>query len=239
MTSAAARHKAVAKIRPSGRLDICVNGNAFIPAWVVDHDSYRRWARSSEFPEQGRFAFLNGTIWIDLTMEQLFSHNAVKTEFTAVLRSLVKKLDLGYLFSDGTLVSHAGAGLSTEPDACFASYEAVSAGRVRWVAGAEEGFVEVEGSLDMTLEVLSPASQHKDMVDLRQLYWAAGVTEYWLVDARQPQIKFSVLKRTAKGYAKSRRLADGWLKSGIFGKSFRLTRMTDRLGKPAFSLEVR
>jgi Uma2 family endonuclease len=239
MTSAAARRKAVAKIRPSGRLDICVNGNAFIPAWVVDHDSYRRWARSDEFPEQGRFAFLNGTIWIDLTMEQLFSHNAVKTEFTSVLRSLVKRDDLGYLFSDGTLVSHAGAGLSTEPDACFASYDAVSAGRVRWIQGAEEGYVEVEGSLDMTLEVLSPTSEHKDTVDLRQLYCAAGVSEYWLVDARQPQIKFSLLKRTGKGYVETRRQADGWLKSAVFGRSFRLSHTTDRLGKPACSLEVR
>ena len=31
----------------------------------------------------------------------------------------------------------------------------------------------------------------------------------------------------------------GWLKSVVFGKSFRLTRRTDRSGNPQFTLEVK
>jgi len=238
MTSAAARHKAVAQLRPTARLDLCINGSAFIPASVVDHDSYRTWARSNAFPDQGRFAFLNGTIWIDLTMEQLFSHNAVKTEFTAVLRSLVKQQDLGYFFSDGTFVSNLRAGLSNEPDACFASYAAVNEDRVRFIEGVDGGYVELEGSLDMALEIVSPSSERKDTVDLRGLYWEAGVTEYWLVDARPPNLRFSVFKRGSKGYVESRRRADGWIKSEVLGHLFRLTQSKDRLGKPAYLLEV-
>lgn len=220
-------------------LAICVNGSVTIPNWVVDHDSYRCWARSDEFPEQGRFAYLNGTIWIDLTMEQLFSHNAVKTEFTSILHVFVKQHDLGYLFSDGVLVSSVEAALSNEPDACFISYNSVQAGKARWIEGAKSGYVEVEGRPDLALEVLSDSSQTKDNVALRELYWIAGVSEYWLVDARGAELKFSLLKHAAKGYVEARRQPDGWLKSTVFGRSFRLNQGRDRLGNPTFSLAVR
>jgi Uma2 family endonuclease len=210
-----------------------------VPGWVVDHDSYRRWARSDEFPEKGRFAFLNGIIWVDLAMEQLFSHVDVKTEITTVLRSLVRKEDLGYLFADGTLISHLGAGVSNEPDACFISYESVQSGTAKWIAGSEEGYVEVEGTPDMVLEVVSDSSVKKDTMHLRELYFKAGVAEYWLVDARGSEVKFSILKRNGKAYAETRRQAEGWVKSAVFGKSFRLVPGKDRLGNPRISLEVR
>jgi Uma2 family endonuclease len=117
-------------------------------------------------------------------MEQLFSHNQVKTEFTVVLGGLVKTEGKGYLFSDDTLFSNPDADLSTEPDALFVSYDAVSSGRVRWVEGAEESYVEVEGSPDMVLEIVSKTSMRKDTATLRERYGRAGVREYWLVDAR-------------------------------------------------------
>jgi Uma2 family endonuclease len=221
------------------RLEICVNGSAFIPSWVVDHESYRRWARSDEYPEKGHFAYLNGTIWIDLTMEQVFSHNSVKTAISSVLASFVRERDLGYFFSDGNLVSHPGASLSSEPDACFLSYETIQSLKARWIAGKTEGVVEIEGSPDMTLEVVSTSSVAKDTVDLRELYWKAGVSEYWLIDARAETLSFSVLKHAARGYVQTRRQSAGWLKSQVFGVSFRLTQHKDRLGNPQFTLELR
>jgi Uma2 family endonuclease len=166
-------------------------GALCVPAWVVDHDSYRRWARSDEFPETGRIAFLNGIIWVDVSMEQVFSHVDVKTEIATVLRSLVRQEDHGYLFADGTLVFHPGAGVSNEPDACFISYESVQSGAAKWVKGTEIGYVEVEGTPDMVLEVVSDSSLQKDTVHLRELYWKAGVAEYWLVDARGSESRSS------------------------------------------------
>jgi Uma2 family endonuclease len=74
----------------------------------------------------------------------------------------------------------------------------------------------------MVLEVLSRSSVRKDRVILRQAYWEAEVREYWLVDARDAPVQFDVLRHTAKGYTASRK-ADGWIKSAVFGKSFRLT----------------
>ncbi|MDX1946354.1 MAG: Uma2 family endonuclease [Pirellulaceae bacterium] len=238
MTNATAS-RATAKSKLNGRLPIVVNGEAEIPAWVRDHASYRKWARSDDFPEGGRFAYLNGTIWADFTMEQVFTHNQVKTAIAAVLYQHVKALDLGYVFSDGTLLSHDGAGLSCEPDACFLTYETVASKLARWIRGASEGYVEVEGTPDLVLEVVSTSSVRKDNVTLRDLYWRAGIREYWLVDARATPLKFSLLRHQAKGYVEARKQPEGWLKSAVFGRSFRLVQRLDRLGQPTFDLEVR
>ena len=96
----------------------------------------------------------------------------------------------------------------------------------------------MEGSPDMVLEVISDSSTRKDLVVLRQAYWEAGVREYWLVDARRGPLKFDILRRTAKGYAATRK-QDGWLKSAVFGKAFRLAQRRNARGHPEFTLEVR
>jgi Uma2 family endonuclease len=224
---------------PLPRLPIRLNGTSTIPAWVGDLASFRAWARSEDFPTEGRFAFLNGLLWADVTMEQLFTHNRVKTRVTSALDRLVADEDLGYFFSDRALLSHPGAGLSTEPDAFFVSYESVEADRARWVEGATEGHVEVEGSPDLTVEVMSSGSVEKDTVVLPGLYFAAGVREYWLIDARADRPTFDVFRRGRRAFAATRPQAGGWRKSGALGRSFRLVHGTDRLRRPTFTLEVR
>ena len=42
----------------------------------------------------------------------------------------------------------------------------------------------------------------------------------------------------AKGYIETRKL-DGWLKSAVFGTSFKLTRGKDRSGNPTFNLAIK
>jgi Uma2 family endonuclease len=222
------------------RLPIRLNGTSTIPAWVRGLSSFRKWARSDEFlPAAGRFAFLNGLLWADVTMEQLFTHNRVKTRVSSALDRLVGDEELGYFFSDRALLSHPEAGLSTEPDAFFTSYESVEAGRVRWVEGATEGHVEVEGSPDLTVEVVITGSIEKDTVLLPELYFAAGVREYWIVDARSDRATFDLFRRGRSAFVATRRLAGGWLKSGVLGRSFRLVVGTDRLRRPKYELEVK
>jgi Uma2 family endonuclease len=106
------------------------------------------------------------------------------------------------------------------------------------VEGAKGGYVELEGIPDMVLEVMSDSSVHKDTEQLRELYWQAGIREYWLVDARKEPLTFEILRHTAKGYIATRKQA-GWLKSAVFGKSFQLTQRTDDLGYPEYRLAVR
>lgn len=188
-------------------------------------------------PEHGWFSYLNGEVWVDLSMEQLFSHNRVKTQFTVVLGGLVETGGLGYFFSDRTLFSNSDAIVSTEPDALFVTYDSVSSGHVRWVEGTDEGYVEVEGTPDMVLEIVSKTSVRKNMVTLRGLYWRAGVREYWLVDARGELPQFHILRHTAEGCVAAE-TREGWLQSEVFGREFRFTRQTDPLGHPQYTLAV-
>jgi Uma2 family endonuclease len=209
-----------------------------IPPWVLDHESFRRWLHSEEFPETGRICYLNGEVWVDMSKEQLYSHNQVKAEFAFALRGLLKAEPLGRFFPDGALLSNAEEEFTSQPDGTFVSHKRLDAGDVRLIGGSKEGVVELEGAPDMVLEVVSASSVEKDTVTLRNLYWQAGIKEYWLVDARGEKLSFDILRYTAKGYQETRKQG-GWLKSAVFGKSFRLAREADQAGNPDHTLHVR
>jgi Uma2 family endonuclease len=209
-----------------------------IPDAVDDLASFRQWAHSEDFPEVGRICFLSGEVWVDLSKEQFFTHNQVKSEFNTVIGAFVKKEKLGRYIPDGMLLTNVAADLTSQPDGAYVSHQSLQSGRVRLVEGAEEGYVELEGSPDVVLEVVSQSSVHRDQVTLRDLYWKAGIVEYWLVDARGDRPQFEILKHTPRGYVAARKQA-GWIKSEVFGRGFRLSRDVDELGHPEFALSVR
>jgi Uma2 family endonuclease len=209
-----------------------------VPSWVVDLESFRRWADTEDFPEKARIWYLKGEVLVNMSKEQLFSHLAVKQEFSLVLGGLVKAGKLGSFFPDGLFLSNIEADIGGNPDGTFVATKTFQSEEVRLIEGAEEGYAELEGSPDMVLEVVSASSVSKDTKLLRQAYWEAGIREYWLVDARSEPVTFEILRHTAKGYAAARK-QDGWQKSAVFGKAFRLTQDKNALGHPEFTLEVR
>jgi Uma2 family endonuclease len=215
-----------------------LKGRICIPAGITDLESFRRWAHSDAFPEHGRIDYLNGAIWVDLTLEQLYSHNQVKGEIGAVLHALAKASGLGRYLADGMRLSNPATALSTEPDGSYVSYAAVQQGRVRLIPSPTAGGVtELEGAPDMVLEVVSESSVDKDTVQLPEAYRRSGIPEFWRVDARAG-LRFEILRLTDAGYVAETE-PDGWQRSAVFGRSFRLTQQTDPLGQPTFTLEVR
>lgn len=173
-----------------------------------------------------------------MTREQLFTHLAVKNEFNMVVGGLVKSGRLGLYFPDGALLSNVDADIACIPDATFVATASL-ADRDRLIEGKAEGYVELEGSPDMVLEVVSRSSVNKDTVVLRRAYWEAGVREYWLVDARAEPLKFDILRHNAKAYRATPR-KDGWFHFGRGRqKSFRLTQQAGPLGHPEYTLEMR
>ncbi len=208
-----------------------------VPFWVNDLESFRRWMLSDESPERVPLFFLAGEVWIDMSKEQFFSHNQLKKVIFRVLSGLEKQA-CGRFIPDGMLVTNEAADLSGNPDGVFVTNDSFRTGRVQLIEGAEDGYVELEGSPDMVLEVVSDSSVEKDNDVLMDLYWKAGIREYWLVDARGARIEFQILRHTARGYVATRP-SGGWRKSAVFGKSFRLTRQLDDLGHPDFTLDVR
>jgi len=209
-----------------------------VPGWVVDLQSFRRWTDADDYPEKGRIWWLRGEVWIDMSKEQIFTHNQVKTEITVVLGHLVKSERLGLFLSDGILLSNFAADVAGNPDSTFLSTGTLQSDRIRLIEGKEEGHVEIQGEPDMVLEVVSTSSVQKDTVTLRQVYWEAGVREYWLVDARKEPLQFDILRYTAKGFVATRKQG-GWLKSAVFGRSFQLSRQTNALGHPEYTVAVR
>ena len=225
----------------NGRLPItCISEpvEVNLPDWVVDLESFRRWAVTEDLPNHCRVWYLKGRVWVDMSMEQVFTHVLVKTEFTGVLHNLVKSGKLGIYLTDGVQFSNIAADISGIPDGVFVSNASRRQKKVSFIEGTEAGHVELEGSPDMVLEVVSRGSVQKDTVFLRRAYWEASIREYWLVDVRKEPLSFDLLRHTAKGYVAAR-AEDGWLKSRVFGKSFRLNRGIDAFGDPSFTLEVR
>src|SRR6516164_8759383 len=94
-----------------------------IPDWVVDLESFRRWAETDELPETGHVGYLKGEVRIDISKEQLFSHNQVKTELVHVVGGLVKARKLGHYFTSGLFMTNVTADFSVQPDGTFVSAE--------------------------------------------------------------------------------------------------------------------
>lgn len=208
------------------------------PMGAVDLEAFRRWADTDDFPENGRIWFLKGEVWIDLSKQQIFTHVLLKTEIAIVLGNLVKTAGLGLFLGDGVLLSNIHADISGVPDAIFVSQATLQSDGVQLVEGSGGGHVELEGTPDMVLEVVSTSSVQKDTVILHQAYWEAGIPEYWLVDARQEPIRFDIFRRTSRGYSATRK-REGWVKSAVFGKSFQLSQRVNAVGHPEYTLAVR
>lgn len=224
-------------VPPPAALPIIIDGNLHIPAGIGNLESFRQWARSEECPERVRLAYLAGTLWIDRTMEQLYTHNQVKAQVGAILTVMVNASGQGLYIPDGMQLSNVAADLSTVPDGLFVSYASFQSGRVRQIAGRQPGVIELEGTPDMVLEVVSESSVEKDMVRLPELYRRAGIPEFWRVDARG-ELRFEVLRLTDTGYVPAQE-ADGWWRSAVFNRSVQMTQQPDPLGQPQFTLAVR
>jgi Uma2 family endonuclease len=210
-----------------------------IPAWVTDYDSFCRWLHSDEFPEEGKVCFILGKVWVDLSMEEYFSHNQVRGEINRVLGNLMKETTYGRFVPEGMRYNHPETQLSTEPDGMVVSHEAMRAGRVRLTAGKEGESTILVGSPEILIEVVSESSEVKDTEWTMSAYFDAGIAEYWLIDARdEDDVRFDVYKRGKKEFAATRK-SGGWVKSAVLGKSFRLVQSEDAEGKPEFTLEVR
>ena len=222
---------------PTKRLNVFIQGQVVIPDWVEDLDSFRRWRHSEGAPHQGEIAFLDSYLWVDLTMEEFLTHNQVKAACDFAIMSVVNVASLGRYVPDRMLLTNAGANLNTEPDGLFFTWETLRVGRLRFVEHEGQGIMELEGTPNQVLEVISKSSVRKDTVLLRDLYYKAGIQEYWLVDVRDGALSFEVLQRTPESYVPVSAV-DGWLASKVFGKKFQLQKRTDPLGHPQFVVAV-
>jgi Uma2 family endonuclease len=220
----------------NGRGDIVIR----IPPSAFTINGFREWAKSDALPEWVRVTFVSGEIIINMSKEELETHNKVKTEVMRVLGNLDPDAESGTLYTEGVLVSSEGAEVSNNPDGSYVSWESLEAGRVRFVPGRrlEGQLMEIEGGPDWVMEVVSTSSVTKDTRTLRRAYYRAGIREYWLIDARGTEIDFQILVRGKRGYIAAPGNG-GWQDSPVFGRSFRLTRRQHPRGGWLYRLEAR
>ena len=209
-----------------------------VPADVFDLASFRRWATSDDFPEEGRISFLDGQLEIDMSPEELSCHVGPKGELIAVIWTMVRKRDLGSVYVDGARLTNEVANISNEPDLMFCSWETLESGQVSIVESVPgtERYLEVVGTPDLVVEIVSKSSVHKDTRVLRKKYFQAGIDEYWLIDARKDEIDFLLLTRGERGYEPVSADRQGYHKSSVFPFKFKLTRERDRIGHWRYTL---
>jgi Uma2 family endonuclease len=202
-----------------------------IPTKAMTLAGFRAWVTSDQFPENVRATFVDEEIYLDMSKEEITTHAAVKAAICQILMNLVEETASGRFFLDGVLISNEAAGVSNNPDALFLSFDGLAQGKYRLVPGASdtEKAVEIEGTPDWVLEIISPSSVRKDSVQLRRAYYRAGIPEYWLVDARGAEVLFEILRPTDSGYQAVPR-EDGWQASAVFNRAFWLERQQDVFG---------
>jgi Uma2 family endonuclease len=210
-----------------------------IPDGLRKLADFRRWAQSTSFPEQGRIDYISGRIEIDMSPEALYSHGRLKVELVIGIGQLVKQFDLGDLFSDTTRISSVPGDVSAEPDLVFISHDSIRSGRVRLVpksSGKQDDFIEIEGAPDLIIEIVSDSSVTKDTKRLPAAYFAAGVREFWLVDARREELMFRIHSRGPERFVSRRADREGYQRSSVLGRRFRLNRHRDARGHWQYDL---
>ncbi|HEX7375844.1 MAG TPA: Uma2 family endonuclease [Pirellulales bacterium] len=212
----------------------CIDGCFYVPHTAFELEGFRDWVHSDWFPEKVKATFIDGSIEVDVSPEELESHGKLKVELVAELRRLGKRERLGDVFTDSSTVVMPPADFSTEPDIVFCSWEGYRSGRVKpheRVEGSER-FVELVGAPDLVVELVSRSSVSKDRKKLRNKYWQAGIPEYWLIDARgKKPIRFQLLTRGDAGYEAVEPDDDGYRYSPTFERRFKIVRRINPVGR--------
>src|SRR5205807_5053207 len=103
--------------------------------------------------------------------------------------------------------------------------------------GKQGKYLEIEGTPDWIMEIVSDSSVRKDKTRLREAYHRVGIPEYWLIDARGEEISFQILLWRRNGYAAAPQRG-GWQPSRVFRHGFRLKRQRDELGFWEYTLHA-
>ena len=195
-----------------------------IPAGIVDLSSFRRWTLADDFPSFGKIDYIDGKIEVDMSPASIWKHSGLKSFLAGELMVLTR--GMGQIFVDQTRVVSPLADLSREPDIVYVSWKSLKSGRVvcRPSAKPRDALdqMELEGGPDLIVEVVSPSSVTKDTRRLPPAYFAAGVGEYWIADARGSKTTLNILRRGKSAFVPSAADSKGFRHSQVLGVSVRL-----------------
>jgi Uma2 family endonuclease len=189
-----------------------------IPSWVTDLASFQRWFRTGDFPREAKLVYYDGNIWAGQQIERAL-HTLIKTELAFAIMGWSKQHLPGTTYCDNQRYTHEAAKLSCEPDVIFFTEQSLLDGTVQLMDG--DASLEIEGSPDIIVEVISPTSVKKDDKTLKEKYYQAGVKEYWLADSRKVP-SLVIMKRGSRGFVAVKANAQGWMRSEVLGATCRM-----------------
>ena len=129
-TARRSRSRFWVRMRPAVSDPTCL----YIPRSAFTLTGFRKWVLSDEFPEKQRATFISGDIYLEVNMEELQTHGAVKAEVSRVLMNLNRESKQGMFYLDGVLVTNEDADVSNSPDGTFVSLRSLRSKRVRLVS---------------------------------------------------------------------------------------------------------
>lgn len=196
-------------------------------------EDFRRWALSDDFPETGRIDYVMGKVEVNMSPEDLFTHGTLKSEVAGEVKERVRSINLGYSFVGETRISSVPGDVSAEPDVVVVTFDALDEQRVTLVPNAtgEQGrYVEIEGAADLVVEIVSDSSVSKDTKRLPVAYFAAGVREFWLIDARREELRFQILRRAKDEFVPTTADDQGYQHSEVLDVWYDLDRQQNQRG---------
>jgi Uma2 family endonuclease len=144
-------------------------------AWT--YDDYRR------LPDDGwRYEVIRGRLYMSPAPRP--DHQRSSRGLFRALDRFIEDRDLGEVFFAPIDVNLPGLASPVQPDLLFIRKERL--------AIVQEDFID--GAPDLIAEVLSPSNWILDRREKYQLYAAAGVGKYWIVDPAQRTIEVFVLE---------------------------------------------
>lgn len=216
------------------------DGEVRVPSGMTDHAAFLKWLRSDAAPDDLPVGWVMDDVWVEIMAERAFAHNKIKTLLARVLDALVDENQLGVYFGDGMAYTNEAEEFTSVPDGMFASRGTIDAGRVSLTGGRKgQQDTELIGVPDLMIEVVSDRSYDKDTAWLMAKYWAAGIPEYWVIDARTEPLRFTLYRHRPDGYSPARK-ADGWARSPVLGRAFRFVPTGQKImNRTTYNLEVR
>ncbi len=128
-----------------------------------------------EAPEEGFYEFKDGELIVATPVS--IEHQMIACFLDRLLGTFARHHRMGEVFQ-GPGVLRLREDLEREPDLFFVSERRRGQIREQWV----------DAPVEFVVEVTSPGSEARDLVEKREEYEAAGVEEYWVVDPKARRV---------------------------------------------------
>lgn len=175
-----------------------INETAFVSTATFSQKAFKRWVEKRPGTDINHYELIDGRIV--MTPPAGWGHGEIEATVIRILGDFVTSHNLGKVFGSSTGYD-LPSGDTLEPDASFVSNE-------RWSKGPQVGrrqFLKIVPNL--VVEILSPATAHRDRVEKKRIYEVSGVDEYWLVDSDRREV--TVLQLSDRRYGPAKRFRAG------------------------------